>query len=163
MLLLLFQVGENWYAIDTERVIEIVPRMLLRKIESASPSIVGVFNYHGQIVPVMDLCCVIHGKPCQVCYSSRVILVEPIFDGEPADPQAARCYLGLLVERVTETLKVSAQPVKAPDTRSSRLGELLIDERGVIEKVNWEQFVMAANWPALLAGEQGPTNGAERN
>lgn len=166
MLLLLFHVGENLYAIDTEKVIEIIPMVLLRKIEPAPDYLAGVFNYRGSIVPVVDLCRLIRGEPCQVCYSTRVIMVNYSVSAEPTTNGNARTsQLGLVAERVTETLKVSNEQLKTAEQISSSpyLGKLFIDSKGMIQKVNWEHLVADAHQATLLIAGNGQANGAEHN
>lgn len=120
-LLLLFSIKESLYAIDTRNVIEIVPAVLLRKFESAPRYVAGVFNYHNTIVPVVDLCQLIHGTPCQICYSTRLIMVNYSPDWANDTTSEQQSYsLGLLAERVTETLKVPMDTlVRAEGTRDS--------------------------------------------
>jgi chemotaxis-related protein WspB len=76
MLLLTFTVGANRYAIDVTRVVEVVPRVELRKISQAPAFLAGLLDYRGRIVPVIDLGLLLDGAPCQDCLSTRIILVN---------------------------------------------------------------------------------------
>jgi len=166
MLLLLFHVGGNLYAIDTEKVIEIIPMVLLRRIQPAPDYLAGVFNYRGSIVPVIDLCHLIRGESCQVCYSTRVILVNYSVNSEQtANENGSQRSLGLIAERVTETLKVSHDQLKTTEQISSSpyLGELFIDQKGIIQKINWEHLITDAHQTTLLIAGNGQANGAEHN
>ncbi|MBD1911101.1 MULTISPECIES: chemotaxis protein CheW [unclassified Leptolyngbya] len=165
-LLLLFHIEENLYAIDTSNVIEIAPVVLLRKIEAASEYIAGVFNYHNTIVPVIDLCQLIRGTSCKISYSTRLIMVNygaNSCQGEHSPYQKRQ--LGLLAERVTETLKVPINTLKNAENMSdsSVMGELFIDGKGIIQKVNWEQLVADGLDPALFTERSGQVNGAGCN
>ncbi|WP_088892720.1 chemotaxis protein CheW [Leptolyngbya ohadii] len=163
-MLLLFHIGENLYAIDTDRVIEIVPMVLLRKIEPAPDHIAGVFNYRGNIVPVIDLCRLIRGNPCRICYSSRLIMVSYSPEEGKTQEQPQRQF-GLIVERVSETLKVAADRIKTaePISDSPYFGELFVDEKGIIQTVNWEQLIKDADQAALLGKGNHQANGAGCN
>ena len=55
MLLLTFTAGPNRYAIDVTRIVELVPRVELRKIPHAPAFLAGLLGYRGKVVPVIDL------------------------------------------------------------------------------------------------------------
>ena len=166
MMLLLFQLDRNLYAIDTAEVVEIVPMMLLAKVPAAPDHIAGVFNYRGNIVPIVDLCQLIQGTPCQTCYSTRVVIVNytassPVeFDRNLASQQ-----LGLMAERVTETLKVDSSHVSGAKQISTvpYLGNLFVDEKGMIQQVHWQHFISEAHQAILFARSKDRANDAERN
>lgn len=156
-LLLLFHIEENLYAIDTSNVIEVAPVVLLRKITTAPDYIAGVFNYHNTIVPVIDLCQVLRGTPCQLCYSTRLIMVNAWIDSPPnEDSTRQQQQFGLMAERVIETLRVPTETLAHAETmgHASILGELFIEEKGLIQKVNWEHLI--ADYPTFAGrSEQG--------
>jgi len=52
---LLLPVGEDVYAIETASVREVVAAPDLHVLPTAPPSVLGVFNLRGEIVPVFDL------------------------------------------------------------------------------------------------------------
>ena len=60
--------------------------------------VAGVFRYRGQLVPVLDLCWLMHGQPCPARLSTRIVLVHS------PDENGLSHILGLMVERVTDTL-----------------------------------------------------------
>ena len=55
MLLLTFRAAENLYAVDVTRVVEVVPRVDLRRLPHAPDFLAGLFDYRGAVVPVIDL------------------------------------------------------------------------------------------------------------
>src|SRR5207302_1737530 len=55
MLLLVFRVAEDAYAIEAGRVVEVVPRVALRRLPHAPEALAGVFRYRGRVVPVIEL------------------------------------------------------------------------------------------------------------
>ena len=52
---LLLPVGDDLYALETAAVREVVAGPELAKLPTAPPSLLGVFNLRGEIVPVFDL------------------------------------------------------------------------------------------------------------
>jgi chemotaxis-related protein WspB len=55
MLFLLFQLGEERYALDTSHVAEVLPLVAITPIPQAPTGVAGLFNYRGAPVPAIDL------------------------------------------------------------------------------------------------------------
>jgi chemotaxis-related protein WspB len=136
MLLLLFHIGDHLYAIDTAQVTEVIPCMMLRKIQSVPDYVAGVFNYRGQIVQVVDLCELIQGISSRLRFSTRIIIVNY------RDRAGAFQYLGLMAERVTETLSRPDSNAANSSSTVPYLGDLFMDEKGMIQQIYWEPLVL---------------------
>ena len=159
MLMLLFHAGDNLYALDSSQVVEVIPMVVLRKIHHVPDYVAGVFNYRGIIVPVIDLCHLIHGTACRSRFSTRIIMVNyTAKDG-------GHRRLGLMAERVTETLKrPDLDPKNAPKVNDvPYLGEMFMDELGMIQRIHWEHLITEVQHASLLAGGNIQTNGASSN
>jgi len=76
MLMLLFYVGDDRYALDSKRVVEVVPTVALKKLHSAPEYIPGLFNYRGHLVPVIDLCQMIQRRQARAYSIARIVLVK---------------------------------------------------------------------------------------
>ena len=159
MLMLLFHAGENLYALDSSQVVEVIPMVVLRKIHHLPDYVAGFFNYHGTIVPVIDLCYLIQGTTCRPRFSTRIIMVNyTAKDG-------GHRRLGLMAERVTETLnRPDLDPKTAlPVNDVPYLGEMFMDELGMIQRFHWEHLITEVQHVSLLAGGNIHTNGASSN
>ncbi len=100
MLVLLFYLGDVAYTIKCDKVREVVPMVTLKEMPASPSYIAGLFNFRGTVVPVIDLCRLIHGRPCGMRLSTRIILVDYLkADGTPF-------LLGLMAERVTEAVRI---------------------------------------------------------
>ncbi len=98
MLVLQFYLGDVMYVIKCERVREVAPMVALKRIPHAPDCVTGLFNYRGMIVPVIDLRQLIHGVPCQLRLSTRIILVDALRkDKTPF-------VFGMMAERITEAV-----------------------------------------------------------
>ena len=121
--------------------------VVLRKIHPVPDYVGGVFNYRGSIVPVIDLCHLIQGTACRARFSTRIMIVNyPIKDG-------SHRYLGLMAERVTETLNrpdINSKNAEIPVNGASYLGETFIDEKGIIQRIHWEHLVSDAEHASLF-------------
>lgn len=159
MLMLLFHAGDNLYALDSSQVVEVIPIVALRKIYHVPEYVAGFFNYHGAIVPVIDLCHLIVGTTCRPRFSTRIVIVN--YTAKDGRKQR----LGLMAERVTETLqRPDIESRNAPPANDMPyLGEMFMDDLGMIQLVHWEHLIAEVQHAALLAGGSIQTNGASSN
>src|SRR3954470_15864048 len=99
MLFLMFQIGEDRYALEAKQVIEVLPMVHLKRIPQAPPEVAGIFNYHGAPVPAIDLTTLALGRPSAVRMSTRIILTHYPLESD------RKHLLGLLAEQVMETVQ----------------------------------------------------------
>ncbi|NJL89364.1 MAG: chemotaxis protein CheW [Coleofasciculaceae cyanobacterium SM2_1_6] len=178
MLLLLFHVGQERYALESERVVQVFPNLLLKEIRHAPDYISGLFNYQGQIIPVLDLSHLIQGKACPNLLSTRIILVKSQVNSTNStksiaqdtqetqnnlvtDPKQinspALHLLGLRAERVTTTLDVSPHDLKEKVIRvdaAPYLGKIITDDQGMIQLIRIEHLLSGVSSIALLAATE---------
>src|SRR6187551_1705243 len=102
MLFLLFELGADRYALDVDRVLEVLPLVRIKTIPRSSPGVAGIFNYRGAPVPAIDLSALLTGRPAPVLLSTRLILVRY------PDSRGIDRTLGLVAERATEMLRQEA-------------------------------------------------------
>jgi chemotaxis-related protein WspB len=140
MLYILFSIGHDRYALDSRHVVEIVPRVECWPLPKAPAYVIGVFRYRGQLVPVLDLCQLMQGQPCPTRLSTRILLVHyPHEDGTSQ-------LLGLLVERVTDTLSSESVTFAAAGLTTAEtpyLGAIATDEYGTIHRIRLESLLPA--------------------
>lgn len=100
ILLLKFKIGDEYYALNTDNVIEIIPVVSLRKIPGTVNFFAGIFDYRGIIVPVIDITQLTLGQPATIRLSTRIILTNfTRKDGQ-------KSILGLIAEDMTDTLDI---------------------------------------------------------
>ena len=98
-MLLCFSLGDERFALDTTMVKKVVPLVQLKKIPNSPAWVAGVMRYHGQIVPVIDLCALNLQRPAERRMSTRIILTDFVAHN------GSNQMLGLLAEKVTEILQ----------------------------------------------------------
>ncbi|QEH31894.1 CheW-like domain protein [Aquisphaera giovannonii] len=90
MLLLTFRAAGSRYAVDVSRIVEVVPRVELRALPHAPGFLLGVFDFRGRVVPVVDLGLLLGGPGSSDRLSTRVVLVDARPPGsEPAGAPGA--------------------------------------------------------------------------
>jgi chemotaxis-related protein WspB len=98
VLLLVFRLGIDRYALDASQILEVLPLVEMRPAPQAPPGIAGVFDLRGRMVPVIDLSALVFGWPAGRCLSTRVIIAGY------KDPAGEIRPLGLIAERATDTV-----------------------------------------------------------
>ncbi|MBD2197065.1 MULTISPECIES: chemotaxis protein CheW [Calothrix] len=139
MLMLLFCVENERYALASEQIVEIVPLVNLKTLPHKPDYFAGVFNYRGQIVPVIDLCQLLHGKRSRDYLSTRIILVN--YRGDCSLKSHNSYILGLMAERVVETLHKSdldLVDINIQIGTAPYLGKMIVDEQGMIQCLRLE-------------------------
>lgn len=140
MLFLLFQLGDERYALDAGHVVEVVPLLELTRLPQSPPGLAGLFNYRGRPVPAIDLCALTLGHPANECLSTRIILVNY------ADERGANHLVGLIAEKATGMLRRDPKDFVDPGVKLGQapyLGPVLMDSQGPIQWLN-EQHLLSA-------------------
>lgn len=141
MLFILFQLGQDCYALDAAQVAEVLPLVQVKKIPRAPAGVAGVFTYRGAPVPVLDLSELALGRPARARLSTRVLLVHyPDANGTPR-------LLGLIAEKATETLRREPGDFVASGVKSDGapyLGPVASDARGLIQWVQVDKLLPAS-------------------
>lgn len=102
---LTFLLDGRSYALDSLCVREIIEYGQLTQVPMVSPSIRGVINLRGSVVPVIDLNVRFGRAPTEINRRTCIIIVE-IAEGED------RHVLGVTVDAVSEVLDVSPQEIR---------------------------------------------------
>ena len=138
MLFLLFQLGADRYALEANRVVEVVPLLELKRLPHAPKGVAGVFNYRGRPVPAVDLSELMLGQPSSERLSTRIIVVKH------PDAAGQDHLLGLIAEHATETLR--ADPLSFVDSgvrlgEAPYLGPMLMDARGPVQLLHEQRLI----------------------
>jgi chemotaxis-related protein WspB len=148
MLMLVFRVGEDLYAIGATEVVEVVPSVRLRHIPQAPEYVDGIFNYRGALAPVVDLCRLMYSRPSHDYLSTRIILVRcRALDGRDQ-------VIGLRAEQVTDTMQVEetaaeGRPVSV--TAAPYLGPVFSTPAGLIQRIRPEPLVSGSLTDSIFA------------
>jgi chemotaxis-related protein WspB len=148
MLFVLFHLGPERYALEAQRVVEVVPLLALKKIPQSPRGLAGMFMYRGRPVPALDLCELTLGRPAVEHFSTRILIVNH----SPAD--GPEQLVGLIAERATEIIQRDAQdfvtsPVRI--TASPFVGPMLQDGGGVIHLLSPERLLQQHTCAPFLA------------
>lgn len=138
MLVLLFRLGEDRYAIDTRQIAEILPRMVTAPIPGFPMELAGVFNYRGTALPVVDLIQLKLKRPALKQLNTRILVAHG--SDAAGNPQ----LLGLIVERATEAMRCDPAIFQACGVRGTEhhpLGPITLDDEGFVQLTDVNQLL----------------------
>lgn len=113
--MLLFYVGKEVFACDSEPVVEVVPKVYLKKIPHTPTFYPGLLDLGNHPVPVFDFCQLIDGRSSSDSMHTRIILFRDPASDNPAP------VLGLIAEKVTETTEQELSQFKEAGIESNNL------------------------------------------
>jgi chemotaxis-related protein WspB len=154
MLFLLFRMGEDHYALEAGRIGEVLPMVRTKALAGAPRQGVGVMNHRGQPLPVLDLSALVLGRPARHQLSTRIVLVRE------SAAEAASCWIGLILEQATETLRCDPADFVAVGAAGGAmpfLGRVLAHPRGLIQWIEPERLLPEALAGAVPAGPAVPS------
>lgn len=97
---LTFQLAGEAYALDIMQVREIIEYGTLTSVPQTPPSIRGVINLRGNVVPVIDLALKFTGSPSPITRRTCIIISEANLAGEPA-------VVGVITDAVSKVVELT--------------------------------------------------------
>lgn len=135
MLFLLFHLGQDRYVLDVRQVIEVLPLLGIMAMPQAPIEVAGLCNHRGTLVPVIDLSQVMLGRPAQRRLHTRIVLAKY------SDDSDVTRSLGLIVEKVTETLQREATDFNSSGVSLPHLGRVALDRDGLTQRIEVNQLL----------------------
>jgi len=158
MQLLSFTVGDEEYAIESRRVIEVLPLVTPRPIPHMPAFVRGIFIHRGQLVPLVDLGWLLANHPLRERLSTRVIVVEFSSAGDPVQQQTVR--LGVMAETVLSLCSTSDAEASLPTMHPAAapyLGRVLRFGHRTIQILDVEHLLPPALVSDLLTSASAST------
>ena len=138
-----FLLGDEYFAVNVEKVLEILEVPKITKVPRTPAYMRGVINLRGNVLPVIDTCTKF-GMPTNADTVNTCIMVLNIrMENEDV-------VLGAVVDGVQEVLEISAQQVQPAPTIGSKYKSEFID--GMV-KIN-DQFIMLLNMDRAFSAEE---------
>lgn len=138
MLFLVFQLDQDRYAIEATQVVAVLPMVKAKPIPRSPAAVMGVFDYHGEPVPLIDLSRLALGRAALPRLSTRVVVV--LYPGGDGGSR----MLGLVAEQVVETTRrdpgdFAPSGISNPD--APYMGPVATDAHGLLQWVRVERLL----------------------
>jgi purine-binding chemotaxis protein CheW len=121
--LVVFSLGREEFAVEVTQVREIMRMEEITRMPKSPPFVEGIINLRGQIIAVVDLAKRLNLEAAEKSGETRIIVVE-----------AEDVKVGMIVDSVSEVLRVSAEEVEASPTLAADMSAAYI--QGVVKKDN---------------------------
>jgi chemotaxis-related protein WspB len=147
MLLLVFRLVDDRFALDAGRIVEVLPFVSIKRALGAPTGIRGTFRYRGRYVAAVDLSERLLGRPAEQRLGTRVVLVTVAGESAPL-------LVGLIAENATETIRCDpTQMVPSAIASSERpwLGAMIVDADGPVQLIDVDQLLANDVRRSLLA------------
>ena len=138
----------NRYLIPTSDVVEVIPNIYPRKVPHAPDYLLGMMDYRGEPLPLVDVCFLLSGQPCEVVLSSRIVIVEML------SLNKGPVRLGWLFPGVTETLRIGDDQFEAAPIHLQEheyLGEVVTDDKGILQRLYLQKTLPEDAYDVLFA------------
>jgi len=138
MLFLIFKLGKDRYAVEANRVLEVLPLLAVKRLPQAPAGVAGIFNLRGQPVPAIDLSELAFGEPARERLTTRIIVVLH------TDASGRNHPLGLIAESVTQTIHKDPKDFISPGVTiagAPYLGPIVMDPDGPIQWLNSQHLL----------------------
>lgn len=138
----IFEAGDDLYAVPASGVSAIVPCAALRHVPGAPSEVAGILNLGGLQVPVVDCGLLLADRPCELRRSTRIIICQST--GFP---------LGLLAGNVTRVERLSDeefQPAAARATEPRCAGPVALIGSRFVQRID-PSAILTPEVAAVLA------------
>lgn len=145
MLYLLLNAGSDTYALATTSVVAVVPLAALKAAPGAGAAVLGILNFRGQPVPVVDCGVLLSGQPSAARYSTRIILQRVELGGRER-------LLGLVGEDVTRVKAFAESEFIEPGARAAEFpcaGRVAAHDGRWVQRLHPEAILTAEVWETL--------------
>jgi purine-binding chemotaxis protein CheW len=123
---LTFTLGTEHFAVGTLSVKEIIEYGQLTSVPMMPPSIRGVINLRGAVVPVIDLGARFGGRQTEVGRRTCIVILEVEHDEE-------RQVIGVVVDAVNEVLEIAPADIEPPPAFGAHIRTDFIQGMGKVD------------------------------
>lgn len=144
MLVVMFQIADQRFAIDASSIVEVLPLVQWQPAAGFPPEVQGTFFYRGTYAPLIDLTQWLVQRPTSLRMNSRIVVVNADLPGWPA-------LVGCAVERAS----VAELPAPATQKAGDQLqgaGLMLDAAQGPVQLLDLQRLLASKALPPLTAG-----------
>ena len=140
---LTFSLGDEDFALDIDKVREVLDYTAITKIPRTPDFMLGVINLRGNVVPVIDLRMNLGMGAVERTVDTCIVIVEVDMNGE-------QIQLGALADSVQEVVDIDASQIEPAPKIGTRLNTDFIHGMGKRD----DKFVIILNIDKVLSSEE---------
>lgn len=108
-----FRLGDEVFAIDVQRVREVLDVSPITYVPQAAEYVLGVINVRGNAVPILDMRARFGLEKAESTLHTRIIVLEFLLEGEPVP-------VGALADSVDEVIELEETSIEPPPRLAMR-------------------------------------------
>ncbi len=139
---LTFQVGDDIFALEIDKVHEILTYTRITRVPRMPKFLKGVINLRGHIVPVVDLRHKFGMVTAELTSDTCIVITETTIQGEPV-------IVGILTDSVREVINLEPEQIFLPPKVGIRINPEFVKHIG-----KHENLMMVLNIDRVLAFEE---------
>lgn len=139
MLYIVFKIGDDRYAIEASKIEEVLPSLKVRPLQNTENYIIGVIDYYGRVVPIIDMTILALGKPSQELLSTRILLIKTKSNNSH--------LIGLLAEGLTDTISLDEkqfQDITGIPKDKPYLGKVMEQDNNLIYIIDLDALLLSS-------------------
>ncbi len=138
-----FQLGEEMFAADVSKVLEILEMRSITKVPRSPSYMRGVINLRGSVLPVLDTRIKFGMNTKEDTVDTCIVVLNVLMEGEPLT-------LGALVDSVEEVLELTDADIEKPPTIGSKFNPEYL--HGMVKMD--ENFIMVLNVDKVFSTDE---------
>ena len=138
-----FQLGEEMFAADVSKVLEILEMRPITKVPRSPSYMRGVINLRGSVLPVLDTRIKFGMETKEDTVDTCIVVLNVLMEGEPLT-------LGALVDSVEEVLELTDADIEKPPTIGSKFNPEYL--HGMVKMD--ENFIMVLNVDKVFSTDE---------
>lgn len=154
---LTFMLAEQAYAVNIQRIKEIIEFNQLTEVPLMPPFIRGVINLRGRVVPVVDLLGRFGKGRAEAGRRTCIVILEALTEAGQQD-------IGIMVDAVNEVLGIALGDIEPPPTFGTQIRTDFIEGIGKVEGrfvvLLAIDHILSIEEQAVLQGMQAPEEAA---
>lgn len=136
-LFLLFNLGANRFAVETDCITEIVPIVELIKVPKTEAFVCGLMNYRGETLSVIDTVRLLYDFDYNKKMCSRIIIVSTTENNKTT-------RIGLIAEKVNRTCRIDTNETSEHSLtieHTPYLGTIISNQDGDIQIIDLKKLI----------------------
>ncbi len=150
---LTFHVAEEEYGIGIEHIREIIKHRVVTEVPRVPSFVAGIIAVRGLVMPVLDLRQRLRMRTAGLSQKSRILIVSRPATGSDIVSEEERERFGLVVDRVSEVVRIQEVDIEPPTVLSGKESEFVEGIGRVRSEIEQSQRREARIGPGMITTE----------
>ena len=150
---LTFHVADEEYGIGIEHIREIIKHRVVTEVPRVPSFVAGIIAVRGLVMPVLDLRQRLRMRTAGLSQKSRILIVSRPATGSDIVSEEERERFGLVVDRVSEVVRIQEVDIEPPTVLSGKESEFVEGIGRVRSEIEQSQRREARIGPGMITTE----------